>query len=225
MNSFITPRFFTVKTNFDQDIYDDCELWIKTLRVVVNGLLPEAPRLGDMVHDEAAGDYRNEGKAIFDGKEWQELDSVIDEYGALPPYISYPQFALGSYIDEIGHNCISWVTIDDEVLRQISELDVAWKTGYFGAYWYVVGTFLGKPVEWELDDLDPDNDDEIGYNPNDDTAAKACLESLRNVVAAHMDKKLALSFDGEQITEFNAVYKGFGYIMIHPQGCRDAEDF
>ena len=205
------PRAFTVKTAFDEAIYEDEDLWIQTLRVVLPGLLAETPRLGDIVHDEACGSYRNEGKAIFNGEEWQQLDYVLDEYGALPPYIRYPVFALGSHIDLITHNCMSWITIDEQVTREISGLQILFKTGEFSGYWHIVGTLLDKEVDWELDELDEDSDDE------DDTEAKACLRNLRDIVAAHPGIPLAVSFDGEKIVGFESVYKYKFHYMTIPQ--------
>jgi hypothetical protein len=194
------PRAFTVKTAFDEDTYEDQDLWIQALRVVLPGLLAETPRVGDIVHDEACGSYRNQGKLIFDGEEWQELDYGIDEYGALPHYIRYPEFALGSHLHLISHNCISWITIDEQVTREISGLKILFKTGKFSGYWHIVGTLLGKEVDWQLDQLDED------FNETDDSEAKFFLRELRKSVTSHPGKSLAVSFDGEQIVGFESVH-------------------
>ncbi len=92
------------------------------------------------------------------------------------------------------------ITIDEVVIREISALQLVYKQGGFDHNWHIVGTLLGKQVSWELSDLEGDEED--------DTEAKYCLENLRNLVAARCSsgKPLAVSYKGEEISSFNAVY-------------------
>ncbi len=115
------PKLVTVTTNFDAAIYKDTRRWIAALCDVLPVLLAEQPLRGDMVHDKACGNRLNDGKAVFDGKVWHELDRSIEEFGALPHFISHPEFPLGSHFHLIVNrvlyglgmqkivNCISWV--------------------------------------------------------------------------------------------------------------------
>ena len=201
MNSPITsitqaPRMFKIHTDFEYD----GDVWTDNLPALLPGLLTETPRRGDMLQDLSFGGFRNEGKAIFDGEKWHELDNNIDEYGALPPFICYPEFPLGSHLPFISTNWISWITIDDQVIREISELQLVYKKHRFEGNWHVVGTLLGKPVCWELFELEGDEED--------DTQAKACLENLCNLVAARCSsgKPLAVSYHQGEICGFKAVY-------------------
>ena len=41
-------------------------------------------KYGDIIHFEQFGDYRNDGKCIFNGEEIIELDYEIDDYGSVP---------------------------------------------------------------------------------------------------------------------------------------------
>ena len=163
-----SPKLFTLQTAHDKDVYDpyDPYAWIENLRCEI---FPETPRMGDMVRDESCGNYRDEGMAIFDGAEWQLLHDETN--GSLPPYISYPQFALGSHLKYISYDWISWITIDAGVVQEISQLHLAYKykteeDEY--SFWHIVGSLLGKQVDWELDEVE--NDDE------DDTDAEDCLK-------------------------------------------------
>ncbi len=92
------------------------------------------------------------------------------------------------------------ITIDEVVISEISALQLVYKQGGFDHNWHIVGTLLGKPVCWELC--------EIHGNDEDDTEAKYCLENLRNLVAARCSsgKPLSVSYKGEEISSFNAVY-------------------
>ena len=41
-------------------------------------------RRGDLIHLESEGSYRNDGKYIYDGEKFIELEFDIDDYGAIP---------------------------------------------------------------------------------------------------------------------------------------------
>ena len=105
---------------------------------------------------------------------------------------------LGQHWDDPDFDNAKLITINEVVIREISALQLVYKRSEFDHYWHIVGTLLGKPVCWELC--------EIHGNDEDDTEAKAGLENLRNLVAAHPGKPLAVSYKGEEISSFKAVY-------------------
>ncbi len=100
----------------------------------------------------------------------------------------------GQHWDDPDFVNASLITIDEVVIREISALQLVYKQGGFDHNWHIVGTLLGKQVSWELSDLEGD------------TEAKYCLDNLRNLVAAHPGKPLAVSYKGEEISSFKAVY-------------------
>lgn len=70
-------------------------------------------RCGDIVHVEAMGEYRNDGKFIFDGESIIPLDYSRDEYGAVPPQFKVIDdmtnergFPTRYWVDVIIHNGI-----------------------------------------------------------------------------------------------------------------------
>jgi hypothetical protein len=105
---------------------------------------------------------------------------------------------LGQHWDDPDFVNAKWITINEVVIREISALQLVYKQGGFDHNWHIVGTLLGKRVSWELSELEGDDEDE--------TEAKACLENLRNLVAAHPGKPLAVYYEGEQISSFKAVF-------------------
>lgn len=71
------------------------------------------PARGDII-DTIFEDYRdrNDGKYIFDGKDVIDLDSDVDDYGAVPPQfqITDKDFAIGWWKDTIDHNNIQYLS-------------------------------------------------------------------------------------------------------------------
>lgn len=67
----------------------------------------EETRHGDVIHLQALGDYRNDGKFIYDGVKIIGLDYSIDDYGALPGCFNIEKFPHVKYFSKtIDHNRI-----------------------------------------------------------------------------------------------------------------------
>src|SRR5690349_6298526 len=60
---------------------------------------------GDIVHFESMGNYRNDGKCIYDGTDLQNLDRDDDDEGSVPddfPVIK--EFPVGYWLNTIFYN-------------------------------------------------------------------------------------------------------------------------
>jgi len=64
-------------------------------------------RRGDIVHLEVYGDYRNDGKFIYDGENLVPLNTEIDEYGSIPnEFRVIDEFPIRYWENVIEHNSI-----------------------------------------------------------------------------------------------------------------------
>lgn len=62
-------------------------------------------KIGDVVHIADFGDYRNDGKLIFDGTRLRDLANVPDDYGTVPHIFEINDFPRLDYFSEsIKHN-------------------------------------------------------------------------------------------------------------------------
>ncbi len=82
-------------------------------------------RRGDIVHLEALGEYRNEGKYIFDGERVIPLDSSRDEYGAVPSQFKViDEFPTRYWVGVIEHNGIVHFDVSpyvEEIMGNLQE--------------------------------------------------------------------------------------------------------
>jgi hypothetical protein len=81
------------------------------------------PQWGDIVHFPVFGDYRNDGKYIFDGNKVLELDysEENDEYGCVPDEFTLEKCDYERYYfsQAISHNLILKTTMDDKEIEVI----------------------------------------------------------------------------------------------------------
>lgn len=208
-------KLFTVNTNGKfSDFDDDCKL------AAVEQVESVHAR-GDILLDKHFS-YRNEGKMIFDGQEWQDLCDDVDKYGSLPHWVCYPDFPLGSHAAFIAHNNICWVKIDEKIIEEISALKVVEVDASHvketvdieGNFFYIKGVLCGKSVHWDLDECE------------EDWQARACLQNLQNLVKNFSEAHLALHFDSEAgvVTGFAAV-RADDFHTIAIEQLQDGEDF
>ena len=62
---------------------------------------------GDVIHVKECGEYRNDGKFLYAGREFIVLDSLYDDYGHVPPsFVTIEEFPMNYWDDTISHNCI-----------------------------------------------------------------------------------------------------------------------
>jgi len=67
-------------------------------------------KYGDVIHFEDFGNYRNDGKVMFDGKKIIHLDCSYIDYGTVPKEFPINRFATVKYFDEtISHNGVVWL--------------------------------------------------------------------------------------------------------------------
>ena len=80
-------------------------------------------RRGDVLHNVSMGDYRNDGKFIFDGenlcypynKPFAEYDVEPDEYGYVPrQFRAVNEFPVRYWSDIIGHNFYIYADLSDQ---------------------------------------------------------------------------------------------------------------
>lgn len=121
--------------NFGEDV-KDFEITImgqqKGLKYIKNDLKQRVYR-GDVVHFECLGDYRNQGRYIFNGTKLGQLDRLdycVDDYGAIPKefYVLSPNMGKIYPVDywfnddkvpTIEHNSIVWIKSSDLKFTQI----------------------------------------------------------------------------------------------------------
>lgn len=78
---------------------------------LINGTISTYPSYySSFSSPSLGGRYRNDGVMIYDGSELRNLYSEVDEYGSVPPDFCYPEFDLGYFLPEIGHNFIVWLS-------------------------------------------------------------------------------------------------------------------
>ena len=70
---------------------------------------------GDVIHLEIGGDYRNDGKYIYDGEKIVQLGYKADQYGAVPPQFKVLDddlnFSATYWLEVINHNrLVYWDT-------------------------------------------------------------------------------------------------------------------
>lgn len=90
-------------------------------------LASEGIRRGDVVHLEAADNYRNTGKYIYDGYRIINLNYDYDEYGAVPnEFKVIDEFPIHYWTSVIAHNGIVHFNSDpyvDEILDHLEKID------------------------------------------------------------------------------------------------------
>lgn len=97
--------------------------------------LPEIER-GDVIHVVEMGEYRNEGKVMWDGKRIIPIgsDDSIDDYGHVPnTFLVGDEFDTHHWRDSIDHNDIVWVDVPkhrEELLANLTPTG----TFFTGAY-------------------------------------------------------------------------------------------
>ena len=80
--------------------------------------LAELPLLrGDVIHFKWVGNYRNDGKLMWDGRQVVSLCHHLDEYGTVPKSFCFPEFPFDHFYESIAHNCLIW--IDPKYIEQI----------------------------------------------------------------------------------------------------------
>ena len=77
--------------------------------------LPLTPgiRRGDVIVLEEFGEYRNDGKLIYDGANFIPFADTEDEYGHLPREFTVNEFGALYFRDVVEHNRLVWARFDN----------------------------------------------------------------------------------------------------------------
>lgn len=77
---------------------------------ILEYLSSQGIRRGDIAHFKMMGEYRNDGRYIYNGEKLEELDrDSIDDYGAVPPsYQVINEFPNDYWVDAVDHNWYVW---------------------------------------------------------------------------------------------------------------------
>ena len=74
---------------------------------------------GDVIFLEWMGEDRNIGKILWDGEQVVTLNTDIDDYGAVDPEFTFPEFPLNHFFHSIDHNNIIWLS--DQTLQELRQ--------------------------------------------------------------------------------------------------------
>lgn len=111
--------------DIDEDILLDLQYQNKIIELL-------HPARGDIVHLEECGEYRNSGKAIWDGSKLISLHYDIDDYGSVPPEFTVgDEFKADHWLEVVDHNEIVWVDVSkyrEELLNNLSPLGTFFET-------------------------------------------------------------------------------------------------
>ena len=107
---------------------------------IVKDLLKKDLRRGDIIHIDEYGDYRNEGKLIYNGSILEDLADEPDDYGNVPSsYTIGDEFKALHWKDTIDHNSYVWIDLSkyrSQLLESVKDEEDA---SYFRAK---LGTFF-----------------------------------------------------------------------------------
>lgn len=84
---------------------------------------------GDVLHLQWIGNYRNEGKFLWDGSKAVNLDYTIDDYGSVTTEFAFPEFRPDYFLESIKHNEIVRLS-PDKVKEAITNFNVEEQTSY-----------------------------------------------------------------------------------------------
>ena len=84
------------------------------LQLATSQIAPKLYKLpllrGDVIHFQWIGQYRNDGKLMWDGERIVNLDFSLDEeYGSIPNIFTFPEFPFDHFYQSIDHNCLIWI--------------------------------------------------------------------------------------------------------------------
>lgn len=65
---------------------------------------------GDVIHLATSGNYRNDGRIVWNGRRFIDLDYDVDDYGSAPSEYTFPEYPLDHFYDSIDHNYIIHLT-------------------------------------------------------------------------------------------------------------------
>lgn len=116
---------------------------------------------GDVIHLAAVGEYRNNGKWIYDGNDVIPLDYSLDDYGAVPASFQViDEFPIHYWEKTIAHNCIVHLNMEtylDEVMvnlrcNEVTQFGVVCASKF--TYWTGEKYTIIIPLEDPVSDIE-----------------------------------------------------------------------
>lgn len=140
----------------EEEIEDGNQMFLDALNEILNVktekgkdfILKNMIKRGDVLHIEWVGDYRNDGKFMWDGEKAVNLDINDDDYGSVPSSFSFPEFRPDYFGASIDHNNI--VRLSPEKMEEaIQNFSVNTQTSY------ITDKYGNKfPVKLSFDNVD-----------------------------------------------------------------------
>lgn len=98
--------------NIEYDYDDGAEFIENDIRILEHFVLNNDIEIlrGDVITIDLENCDRNEGKLIWTGKNFVNLNYDIDEYGSLSREFTFPEFPISHFYDSIEHNCIGFLS-------------------------------------------------------------------------------------------------------------------
>src|SRR3989338_1544880 len=89
--------------------YDVWELSKESIKMLTENI-PESTRIGDIIHISEYGEYRNDGKLIYNGIQLEILYDAVDEYGSVPYTYTVGDYYKSKHWNKtINHNSVVWI--------------------------------------------------------------------------------------------------------------------
>ena len=142
-------------------------------------------RRGDVIHLEVEGDYRNNGKSMYDGNEIVPLYYEIDDYGSVPPQFKViDEFPIRYWhtenLDIIDHNTIVFFDAKsyiDQIMTNLklikeNRYGVVYKTHFIhwtGVTYYIIMIDNGHMIDEVKDGVFNSYDDTCMLSDNEET--------------------------------------------------------
>lgn len=90
---------------------------------IIKQLVKDKFKKGDILHDSKY-DYRNDGKYVFDGEKFIDLNNEIDDYGSAPDiFLNITDVPLNFWTESICHNSLVWCDFSDMQIMNILSLN------------------------------------------------------------------------------------------------------
>lgn len=129
------------------EYYDEIDDWMQQVNTILPFVSDKLKR-GDIVHFEQFGDYRNDGKYIYDGTKLLPLDTDYDDYGQLPLEFKVPtEFPPRYWSEYIDHNV--FVPVDFERFRDEMIAHVVYRKNYWRTHFYCNFLRYNVWILWE----------------------------------------------------------------------------
>lgn len=177
---------------------------------------------GDIVHITNFGDYRNDGKLIFDGQKLIALADEPDDYGNLPQkfHVIEHNVPIDYWADSNDHNYIVWFDHTKRFIREQCLKNIKYEQ-IDGAYvMYTEIRYIDKKIYYIIFDYIEDIEyDDNTYEIINSEDTEYCLEQFKNRLSS--DESIIFSLprgidNAEDGTKFN--HRNTLYMFMNEEG-------